>query len=104
MVIYCRMDSSALRIEILRFYRAYAYSQGHAQVCSCRHLADKFCVSEVDLDMEVDYLKRKGYLNGSYVYGMKPSEGEYRITKQGNDFLEGKNCPKEGRIAFRRII
>ncbi len=98
------MDSYALRIEILRFYRAYAYSEGHAHVCSCGHLANKFCVPDIDLDMEVDYLKRKGYLNGSYVYGARPSEGEYRITKQGNDFLDGKNFPKEEKAAFRRII
>jgi hypothetical protein len=98
------MDSYALRIEILRFYRAYAYSEGHSHVCSCGHLANKFCVSDIDLDMEVGYLKRKGYLSGSYVYGARPSEGEYRITKQGNDFLDGKNCPKEEKAAFRRII
>jgi len=97
------MDKTALRIEILTFYQANAHSKGHAAVCSCSHLAGRFCVSEIDLDHEVDYLKRKGYLNGSYMFGMKPSEGEYRITKQGMDFLEKRHTPTEDH-AFRRII
>ncbi len=98
------MDNTALRIEILRYYHAHAHSDGHANFCQCAHLAAKCCVSEIDLDNEVDYLKRKGYLRGSYMYGMKPAEGEYRITKQGIDFLEKKHCPNESQSTFRRII
>jgi len=98
------MDNYALRIEILTFYLANARSKGQANVCPCSHLAAKFCVSGIDLDHEVDYLKRKGYLSGSYMYGMKPSEGEYRITKQGKDFLEKRHGSKDDPSTFRRII
>jgi len=97
------MDKTALRIEILTFYQANARSKGHTDVCPCAHLAAKFCVSGIDLDNEVDYLKRKGYLSGSYMYGMKPAEGEYRITKQGLNFLEKRHSLIEDQ-AFRRII
>jgi len=98
------MDNTALRVEILRFYQANTNSKGHADFCPCAHLAAKLCISEIDLDDEVDYLKRKGYLSGSYVYGMKPAEGEYRITEQGLYFLEKRYSLKEDRSTFRRII
>ena len=98
------MDNYALRIEILTFYLANSKSRGHANFCQCAHLADKLGVSGIDLDNEVDYLKRKGYLSGSYVYGMKPAEGEYRITDQGREFLERRDGPKDETTTFRRII
>ncbi len=98
------MDNTALRMEILRYYYAHAHRTDHANFCQCAHLAERVCVSGIELDNEVDYLKRKGYLSGSYMYGMKPAEGEYRITKQGIDFLEKKHCPNESKTTFRRII
>lgn len=98
------MDNHALRVKILTFYLGDANSRGHANFCPCAHLADKLGVSGIDLDNEVDYLKRKGYLNGSHVYGMKPAEGEYRITAQGRDFLARKEGPKDETTVFRRIF
>lgn len=98
------MDNTALRNEVLTFYLTNARSKGRQYFCPCSHLADRFCVCEGDLDNEVDYLKRKGYLDGSYMYGMKPAEGEYRITKKGIDFLEKRHCATEDGTTFRRII
>jgi hypothetical protein len=86
------MDNHALRVKILTFYLADANSRGHANFCPCAHLADKLGVSGIDLDNEVD------------VYGMKPAEGEYRITAQGRDFLARKEGPKDETTVFRRIF
>jgi len=98
------MDNYSLRVGILMFYLANSKSGGHANFCQCAHLADELGVSGLDLDNEVDYLKRKGYLSGSHVYGMRPAEGEYRITAQGMDFLERRDGQKDDTTVFRRIL